>query len=134
MNNYFIDTNIISYILKDNNKIIANFKELLFSGANIKIPITVYYEISRGLMYCGANVKLEKFKTFCNTFGVVNISIETMDIASGIYADLREKGLLIEDADLFIGALGIEHGYKIITNNSKHFNRIKALEIIEWNL
>jgi len=49
-----------------------------------------------------------------------------------IYANLKNKGNLIEDADIFIGAYCIVNDYILITNNSSHLGRIDGLNFVEW--
>lgn len=55
-----------------------------------------------------------------------------MDIASNIYADLRQRGLLIAPMDLLIAASAIEHGYTLITANVRHFQNIQGLRHESW--
>lgn len=50
--------------------------------------------------------------------------------AAKIYKDLKQKGLLIEPEDLFIGATALNHRLKLATTNSRHFERIVGLELI----
>ena len=38
----------------------------------------------------------------------------------------------IGDADILIAATAIVHGYGVITNNERHFSRIKGLHIDNW--
>lgn len=53
--------------------------------------------------------------------------------AAEIYATLRQKGQLIEDDDIFIGATALEHGGILVTNNEKHLGRIDGLKLEIWN-
>ena len=73
--------------------------------------------------------KLQLFLNFAQKLGIVNTTIETYDIASQIYADLRISGKIIEDADIFIGASTLEYGAILITNNVEHLSRIKNIQI-----
>ncbi|GHU53286.1 hypothetical protein FACS1894200_13840 [Spirochaetia bacterium] len=56
----------------------------------------------------------------------------TAEIAARIYADLKKRGLLIEDADILIAAFCIQNDYILVTNNSKHFKNIGNLNSINW--
>lgn len=47
---YFLDANIISYIIKQVPSVITRIEELIRNNADIKIPIIAYYEIKRGLL------------------------------------------------------------------------------------
>lgn len=54
-----------------------------------------------------------------------------MDIASDIYASLSADGNIIEDADIFIAATAIEHGFALLTNNTEHMKRVKDLRFVQ---
>jgi predicted nucleic acid-binding protein len=47
-------------------------------------------------------------------------------------ASLENVGLIIDDADMFIAACALVHGLTVITNNTKHFRRIKGLKLDNW--
>ena len=45
---------------------------------------------------------------------------------------LSKSGKLIDDMDMLIAATAITHNLILVTNNAKHFSRIKGLEIENW--
>ena len=47
-------------------------------------------------------------------------------------ATLEKAGTIIDDADLFIAACAKVHGLTLVTNNIKHFKRIKGLKLENW--
>ena len=47
---YALDSNIISYILKDNKTVINRYEQEILKSADIIIPPIVFYEIQRGLL------------------------------------------------------------------------------------
>ena len=61
---YFLDTNIISYILNGNEKVKNRIEEILLNNDIISIPVFSYYEIKRGLLSVGASAKIERFNNF----------------------------------------------------------------------
>jgi predicted nucleic acid-binding protein len=126
---YFLDTNIISYILNGNEKVKNRIEEILLNNDIIAIPVFSYYEIKRGLLSVGASAKIERFNNFVRICELVDINISTFDIAAQIYAQLKQKGNLIEDADLFIGVSALENNAVLITNNANHLQRIPNLKI-----
>ena len=126
---YFLDTNIISYILNGNEKVKNRIEEILLNNDIISIPVFSYYEIKRGLISVGASAKIERFNNFVRICELVDINISTFDIAAQIYAQLKQEGNLIEDADLFIGVSALENNAVLITNNANHLQRIPNLKI-----
>lgn len=129
---YTLDTNIVTYLLKGIYDIDKKLKDELKSGNNIIMNPITYYEICRGLLAVKSQNKLQTFKEICELFGVVEISKDVMDIAADIYVELRQKGEIVEDADIIIAAISICKGYTLVTNNKKHFNRIKDLKTANW--
>lgn len=126
---YFLDSNIVSYILNGKSAIKNRIEELLLQGNDIFIPTFVYYEIKRGLLAVGATSKLERFDNFVKTLGLINLTMQTYDMAANFYALLKKQGLLIEDADLFIGCSALENSAILITNNANHLKRVPGLKI-----
>lgn len=81
------------------------------------------------MLSVGASAKIERFNNFVRICELVDINISTFDIAAQIYAQLKQKGNLIEDADLFIGVSALENNAILITNNPNHLQRIPNLKI-----
>ena len=128
-----LDTNIMSYLLEGNDKI----RQKLFSvmqGNIISIPEMVYYEILRGLLYNGSTIKLERFEAFCDLIPIHYMTKDSLASAAKIYAKLRKSGSIIEDSDIFIGAIALENNAILVTNNEKHLGRIEGLVIENWSI
>ena len=132
MNVYALDTNIVSYYLREDNTIVSKFNEILQNGNKIAIPPFVYYEVKRGLETINAVKKLTVFETICSIAISNVIKKDTLDIAVKIYTDLCKKGKIVEDSDLFIAACCIQNDYILVTNNVKHFENIAGLTIENW--
>ncbi|OHD06713.1 MAG: hypothetical protein A2Y34_05570 [Spirochaetes bacterium GWC1_27_15] len=132
MKKYCLDTNIISYLLKGNNILYDKLKKEINKGNRIIINVITYYEILRGLLSIKNQKKIEVFKEICNEFDIIEINKDTFEISANIYVNLKEKGRIIEDADIFIGAICIENDFILITNNESHFQYIDNLIYENW--
>ena len=75
---------------------------------------------------------LAKIHRLRKIYPIIEISCAVMDTFSLIKADLSSAGRIVDDVDLLIGATVLCHGYRIITNNEKHFNTIPDLKVINW--
>lgn len=131
---YLLDTNIISEILKekDNEKIVEKAYRIIIEGNEILINAISYYESKRGLLDSNAIKKLEKFEQLCKIFGLALLdNKEIFDIASLIYKDLKQKGKIIEDADILIASISL-NGNFILISADNDFNRIKNLRVENW--
>jgi tRNA(fMet)-specific endonuclease VapC len=47
-------------------------------------------------------------------------------------AELEERGKTLNDLDLQIASIALEHNLLLVTNNTKHFKRIKELGLENW--
>jgi len=131
MTKYALDTNIISYYLKGNAKLIDRINNEVKNGSII-IPPIVYFEIKKWLLKNSSKIKLAAFETLLAKYGVDIISKETLDISLSIYLNLQSKRLTVDDADILIAGYCIQNGYILITNNTKHFENIENLKIENW--
>ena len=46
----------------------------------------------------------------------------------------RLKATMIQDRDLLIASTALAHGYALVTNNTKHFQRIDELVLLDWTV
>ena len=132
MTTFALDTNVVSYLLKNDERLFHMFDAETDKGNVFVIPPVVYYEIKRGLLAVNAINQLKLFDALCRRLYVGSMVIAEWDAAAKIYADLRQQGKPIEDADIFIAAFCLIGGYALVTRNAKHFIRIEGLEVISW--
>jgi tRNA(fMet)-specific endonuclease VapC len=69
---------------------------------------------------------------FCDYVSVIPINDTIVNVYAVQKARLRKLGLLIADFDLLIGATAIHHELILITNNTKHFERMQSLQLENW--
>jgi len=127
-----IDTDIISYFLKGNEKVFLKFQEYLKDYDRINISIITYYEIVSGLTFKNAEKQLQIFEEFCFTSTIINLSVDSIKISAEIYANQRKKGEAVDDIDILIAGIAISNDLVLVTNNTKHFGKIEGLTIENW--
>lgn len=64
---------------------------------------------------------------------VINFDPKAGEQFGNIKTELKKSGKIINDSDLFIAATAISNDMKLVTNNEKHFQRIKNLKIENWS-
>jgi predicted nucleic acid-binding protein len=132
MNGFAVDTNIISFMLRKDRRLQERVYREVAEGPGVIIPPIAFYEIKRGLLAHNATEKMTRFERLCDMIGVDDMDVLTLDMAARIYAELKKAGRLIEDSDILIAASCLAHGYVLVTNNTKHFENIKNLQIVDW--
>ena len=134
MKEVLIDTDILSMFLRGHKKVKSKFKKYLKYYSTINISIVSYYEILSGLKYKNANKQLESFLELCKVVSIIPITKESCKNSADIYANLKRSGEIIDDVDILIAGICLERSLVLVTNNIKHFSRIKNIEIVNWSL
>ncbi len=127
-----LDTNIITAFLKNDSRVVERVSDYLEFFDKLTINIISYYEILRGLKDLGNEEKLNMFDNFIQENELVLITKDTIKKAAEIYAYLKKEGNLIEDADILMASTAIVEDLVLITNNNKHFKRVKGLRTDNW--
>jgi predicted nucleic acid-binding protein len=130
--NYIIDTDILIYFLKNNENVVEKFSEI--NNEKISTTIINYTELLFGA-YNSLQVEknLKRFKAFLKTIHVVDFDKNAAEHFARTKAKLKKKGNLIADMDLMIASICLANNFVLVTNNTKHFNRIEKLKIENWS-
>ncbi len=98
---------------------------LLPDDNEVFISVVTYYELLMGV------TNEEKMQDVRNlTFGlpVLSFNADIAEEAGRVY-QLRRQNSMIEFRDIFIGATCIVNDLPLLTNNTKHFERIEGVKI-----
>jgi predicted nucleic acid-binding protein len=132
MTTYALDTNIVSYFLKNNDTIQNKLNEETDKGNDFVIPPIVYFEVQNWLLKNNSKKRTAIFERMYSEKGVGVIDKIVLDIASTVKLRLQQQGRGISDDDLFIAAYCLKHNLPLVTNNTRHFRNVKGLEILNW--
>lgn len=129
MRSYLLDTSIIINYLqgKDNVvKLLNNMEGELSSG------YVCLAELYEGVYRVKNKLEIEKaVKDFFKSLSALYSIDEKVAKQFGeIRAKLKSRGTVIEDIDIFIAATCLVNDLTLITQNVKHFSRIKNLKIL----
>lgn len=127
-----LDTDILSALMRQNPAVTARAKSYLNMHGRLTFSIITRYEILRGLYAKAADKQIESFNKLCERSYLLSISDEIIVKAAEIYGVLHQRGELISDADILIGASALVNGTCVVTNNLHHFQRIPGLTIENW--
>lgn len=128
---YLLDTNICIYWLKGNDQI-----EQKILSIGLDNFVLSFINVSE--LYYGAyksqrvDANLTMVRRLTNELNVLESDKAINEEFGSIKAILESSGTIIDDADLFIAACAKIHGLTLVTNNIKHFRRIKGLKLENW--
>ncbi len=129
---YALDTNILSYFIQGDEKIISRLRGALAEGHSLIIPPVAYYEIRRGFKHKAASQKERAFNDMCALYPIGEMNLAAWECAADIYAECCRRGRRTQDDDILIAAFCIVNGYPLVTNNTKHFEGIEGLSLLNW--
>ena len=127
-----LDTSILSAIMRNVPSAVARARSYLTVADRLTFSVITRYEILRGLKAKNAERQIQAFGRFCAVSETLYLTDEVIERAAQIYADLRNRGQLVGDADILIAATALENGAGLVTSNGSHFNRIAGLNVENW--
>lgn len=126
--NYLLDTNIIIASFAGDNTI----KEKIRVANKVFIPITVIGELYFGAEKSGKKENNKaKIEELIKSSLILKCDVETAKHYGIIKNQLKIKGSLIPENDIWIGSIAAHHGLTIASRD-KHFNQIDSLEVEGW--
>ncbi len=126
-----LDTDTVSWFLKGHPKVSKKVEAYLREYGFVSISIITYYEAMHGFLYKDAKKQLATFLDFTSKSEILPLTLVSARISAQTYADLR-KGKVIGHTDVLIAGIALANNRVVVTNNTKHFNRIKNLEVENW--
>ncbi len=131
-----LDTDTISFFFrnekKSEKKVTQKVNSYLKEHQKLNISIITYYELLNGLYFGDTKERTAEIDSFLNHHNVLPISKKVAQKAAQIYTKLRNEGNSIAHNDILIAATAIVENLVLITNNSKHFDRIEELQTENW--
>lgn len=111
-----LDSDILVDLSRDINQI-----ENRLSSFNAVFYIT---SINAFEIWMGRKNK-EDTKDFLEIFDILNFNLDSALLSADILRSLNDTGMTLEFRDIFIAAICIVNNTELMTNNLKHFERLK---------
>ncbi len=132
MKRYLIDTNIVIFYLKGKFDLDRYFDSL--SPDECFISEITLAELKFGVE---KSDKVEKNRKALDHFltGVQVLPIfHALDLYAREKVRLQLAGIPVDDFDLLIGTTAVTHKLIMVTNNTKHFRRIRGIRLQDWTI
>ena len=128
---YLLDTDTVIYYLKGRESV---KQKIVDAGLNeLSISIITLFELYYGA-YNSKNVQenIKRIEKLKNTITVLEIDDSMFHQFGKTKSVLRKSGRKIGDFDLIIGITSLSKRLILVTNNTKHFQRIDGINIENW--
>jgi len=130
-----LDTDVLIYYLRDKNDSYSKMKNLKKKEESLNTTIFNVAELYKGC-YSMKNVAKGLMKVKLLIDALDDIFLFENDSAeefAKLSSDLKKRGQSVGILDELIASICIVHQESLYSGNVKHFERIDALNICDWN-
>lgn len=122
------DTSVIIDFLRKTNKIKSALWKIREQNECFMSSVSLFE------LQCGAKTEkhAEDIEKLCKWIITIPFDDEIAEMSSIIYQNLKEDKKLIEFRDIFIAATAITNNLCVATLNTKHFERIKDIFLLNF--
>ena len=125
-----VDTDILIDLLRKKDYAVSLIKKLE-DEVELATSAINTFELYRGAYKSRNQEKnLASVKGLLNSLRILNTDEDSMEIAGKITASLERDGNMMDIRDLLIASIALVNGFGILTNNVRHFNKIKHLRVV----
>ncbi len=125
-----LETTFIIDLLRKNENVGSILDKYKKSQEEIFIATPSIMEIVKGAyLRFNSEIEAENIRRFLFAVNILDFDQESAFKAGEIEANLRKKGEIIDLEDIMIAAIALKNNQRLITNNVKHFERIKGLQV-----
>ncbi|MEZ4756612.1 MAG: PIN domain-containing protein [Flavobacteriales bacterium] len=132
MNRYLIDTDICIWFLRGLPLVRERFRTAGYANCTIS-EITLAELLFGAYRSADPEKNLRRLDVLLADIAVLSTSM-AIDRFAREKARLFSQGTPVADFDLLIGATAVHHGLTLVTNNTKHFQRIQGIQLEDWTI
>lgn len=136
MTTYLLDTNTVSYLLRDRSPSLSA-KHMAAPPKALAISVVTAGELRFGLMKLGPTQRANRIALRLNqlleTIATLPMPPEAGEHYATARAQLEAKGTPIGGNDLWIAAHALADDRTLITNNLREFERVPGLLVEDWS-
>ena len=128
---YLLDTNIVIYVIK--NKPLSALELFNANAGRMAISSITLAELLHGAEKSNAPTRsLAVVEDFASRLEVLPYGAKAAQHYGSIRSNLEKRGLTIGVNDLHIVAHARSEGLTLVTNNLLEFERVEALQLVNW--
>jgi tRNA(fMet)-specific endonuclease VapC len=132
MKRYMLDTDMCSYIIKEHPESVRQRFQTL-AMEQLCVSVVTYAELIYGVERSSSRrINRPIIEDFVRHLDVMNWDTEAADQYGVIRAELEAAGTPIGAMDMMIAAHAKSIKAVLVTNNKKHFTKVKRLKIDNW--
>lgn len=128
---YLLDTNIVTYVIK--RRPLSALQLFNEQAGHMAISAITLAELLHGAEKSNAPVRsLAVVEDFCSRLEVLPYGAKAAQHYGSIRSALEKRGQPIGVNDLHIAAHARSEGLTLVSNNLREFERVEALQLVNW--
>ena len=133
MKRYMLDTDMCSYIIKERPESVRQRFQTL-AMEQLCVSVVTYAELIYGVeRSISKRINRPIIEDFVRHLDVLNWDTEAADQYGVIRAELEAAGTPIGAMDMMIAAHAKSIKAVLVTNNQKHFTKVKGMKVDNWS-
>ena len=134
MNGYLLDTNVLSEVLKKrpNPLVLGRLEAVRHEGLATSAICVMELRFGAALTPDGDRLWKRISLKVLPTLVVLPIGEREGVLAGDLLADLEKRGRRIDTEDVLIAATALIHGLRVSSGNTRHFHRVRGLQVENW--
>lgn len=129
---YLLDTNIVSYWLRGDRKVIEQIKS--HAPSELALSAITLAEILYGIEKSPAKKRerRHKIQQIVSLLHLYSFEEKAAREYAVVRSELEKSGRTISERDTQIAAVALAHQLTIVTHNVKEFGRVARLKVEDW--
>lgn len=127
---YMLDTNIVSHAIKGDEAV--NSRLLEHTPSELCVSSIAASELRFGAQRKGSKKLGRLIESFLEPIPVLSYDQRASQVYATIASQLYGQGLPIGPMDTLIAAHAMSVGAVMVTNNTKHFERVPGIHLEDW--
>lgn len=136
MSSYLLDTNTVSYLLRDHSPALSS-RLLNTAPEDLAISVITAGELRFGVQRLGAGRRAtalgQRLEHILESLATLPLPPEAGEHYAVTRAHLETQGTPIGGNDLWIAAHALAGDMTLITNNLREFQRVQGLRVEDWS-
>lgn len=135
MNRYLLDTDTCSYLIRERPRaVLQKMTHRLTEGATLELSSISYSELRLGAerspLPAYLNEKIDRLVVRLS--GVLPWDVSCAEYFARLQSALLAQGTPIGNNDAMIAAHALAIGATLVSNNTRHFERVQGLRLENW--
>ena len=129
---FLLETDTLVNLLRGTSRVMENINA--HRAAPKFFSVISYGELVHG---CRKSQRVDhnlyKIQLLVEYYKIIDVTVPIMDCFGEVKATLQRAGTPVEDMDLIIACTALAMNYTLVTNNTKHFQKIPGLKLVNWS-